>query len=316
MNHHHILALAASLAWASSTGWSAEAKTESAQNEASRWLEQLDGSEFAQRQEASQKLSEAGRQVFPELEKAAETGTREVATRAIDILKRHFERGDSETKAAAEAALQRLSKSTNKSASQRAIAALTPPQQGQPMFGGIPVANLPIRLNNIQIQGMAPRIGNAGGGAIVRRVHIRQANGKREIEVEEGDRKVKIESTPAGIQAEITEKINGQETTRKVDAKDLDDLKKKDPALARIYEQHTPGNGNMQIQANGIPGLQPAPPAVPAGDAKEQMIKRLDDTIARLKAQAQARPNPSIDRFIESLEQQKQRLQGNAGEGK
>ena len=327
------LCLATVLTACSAAVWGAEAAIPAGgpQSELPRWLEQLDGPEFAERQEASRKLSEAGREVFPELEKAAESGTREVATRAIDILKKHFERGDFDTKEAAQAALQRLAKSSNAAAAQRAQAALNPAPEAQPIVAW-PFGGQQIRVANAQIQVQVG--GNAGGNGVVnKRVHIRTVNGKQDIEVEEGNLKVKIQNFPGGnIEIEITDKINGKDVTKKVEAKDLDDLKKKDPAAAKVYEQYNQGGGNiriggMQIQGNVVPRpaapvpaaddpfapprAAPAPAAPPAaGEARERMIKALDDHIARLKAQAQQ--NPAFQRLVESLEQQKKRLEDEA----
>src|SRR5205085_11165171 len=108
------------------------------------------------------------------LEKAAETGSREVSSRAIEILKKHYERGDFETKEAATAALSRLAKSGNPSVAQRAEAVLHPPAetaQPQPIFGG--GFAVPVRGANIQIQVQA---GNAAGGVVNRRMHVRETN--------------------------------------------------------------------------------------------------------------------------------------------
>jgi hypothetical protein len=245
-------------------------------------LEQLDAPSFSQRQEASRKLSEAGKAVFPQLEQAAESGSREVAIRAIEILKRHFVGGDDQSKQAAQAALQRLGKSSNPSAAQRATEALNPqPGQGIPV-GAINPAMLPA-LQQAQIQ---LRLGAALPAPGVRRVTIRTINGKREIEQQEGEKITKVKDGAAGgIEAEITEKVNGKETSRKIEAKDLDDLKKKDAGAAQVYERYA---------------SRLAAPRVDRADTVKRQIESLDRTLEQLKAQLPN--NPTVQRSIDSLE--------------
>jgi hypothetical protein len=275
-----------------------------------RILEQLDAPGFADRQEASRKLSEAGKAAFPDVEKAAEAGSREVATRAIDILRRHFSGGDLDTKEAAKASLERLAKSGNPAAAQRAADALNPqpmPTLPQPAIGGINPALLPLmQQRGIQIQ----LGGMAGGQNVVRRTSIRTNNGLREIEVQNGDKITKVKDVAGGIEAEVTEKVNGKETTRKIEAKDLDDLKKKDADVAQIYETYNRIGRGVRIGAmpGGLPGAVPPPvPAARTPETIKRLIESLDQNIERYKAQL---PNdPNAQRRIDSLERTKKRYQ-------
>lgn len=262
------------------------------------WINELDDAEFARRQEASQRLMEAGKSVFPELERVALEGRREASGRAMEILEKHFQRGDDETKQAARAALERLSQAGNAGVVQRANNALNPPQQpaDQPFgfFGGMPV--MPNR--NVQIQIAANNV-NA------RRVHIRSVNGKREVEVEENGKKTKVQDgANGGIEAEITEKINGKEQVRKVSAKDLDDLKKKDADAARIYEQYQQGPNRIQIQAGRI---QVGGAGGPPKESIERMIKTLDNQIQQLEGDAAN--NPANQRRIEAFKEHRKTLE-------
>jgi hypothetical protein len=279
-----------------------------------RLVEQLDAPGFAERQEASRKLSEAGKAVFPEVEKAAETGSREVASRAVEILRRHYSGGDLETKEAAQSALERLVKSGNAAAARQAADALNP----QPV-AAIPQPNInginPAILQRMQQGGIQIQIGGiAPAQNVVRRTSIRTINGQRAIEVQENDKITKIKDGPnGGIEAEITEKINGKETMRKIEAKDLDDLKKKDADAARIYEMYNRVGRGIQIGAvpGGFPGV-PAAPALPVAATRspetiKRMIESLDQNIERHKAQL---PNdPNAQRRIDSLEQMRKRIQ-------
>src|SRR4051794_38082774 len=76
--------------------------------EIARLIEQLDAPEFGERQEASRRLSEAGKSALPDVEKAVTAPSREVSGRALDILKLHFQRGDADLKQAAKESLSRL----------------------------------------------------------------------------------------------------------------------------------------------------------------------------------------------------------------
>jgi hypothetical protein len=297
----------------------------------SRLIPQLDDSEFSRRQAASQDLMEAGKAVFPELEKAALEGSREASGRAIDILRAHYTRGDDETKQAAQAALERLAKSSNAGAAQRAGAVLNPPKPEEDpfngQFGAVPI----IRRAGIQIQVAAA---NANGG---RRVSTkRDANGKVEIEAQENGKKTKIVKQPDGsIEMEVTETINGKETTKKYAAKNYDDLKKNEPEAAKAYDQYNAGGlGNIQIQAGfapalpGLPNLPIAPapnlpgapnlpvppnvrgvPNMPA-QLRDLRIKSIERQLELLKRQAAN--NPAAQRLVDLLQDQKQELEKQA----
>jgi hypothetical protein len=255
-------------------------------------IEQLDAPEFAERQAASQKLSEVGAGIFPDLEKAAGSGSREKAGRALDILKRHFERGDDESRKAAKASLERLAESGEGGIAQRAGEILNPPQIAQTLPPGIFGGAAPIRAANIQIQ--------IGARNNARRIHVRNVNGKREVELEENGKKTKVQDgTNGGIEAEITETVNGKETTRKIEAKDLDDLKKKDADAARIFEQFGARPLGGQIQIGAAPRRR--------NDAIDRSIKGLDEHIGRLKVQGAG--DAATKRQIETLERHKNLLE-------
>ena len=274
--------------------------------ETSRLIPQLDDAEFSQRQAASQELMEAGRVVFPELEKAALEGSREASGRAIDILRTQFARGDNDTKQAAQAALERLAKSNNAGAAQKANDVLNPPKPVEDPFNGRFGVAPVIRGAGIQIQ----VAGNIGGA---RRVSTRRdANGKLEIEAEENGKKTKITKQPDGsIEMEITETVNGKETTKKHSAKNYDELKMKDAEAAKIYDQYNAGGvGNIQIQgfAPGlpVPGLPGQPAAGPNAESIKRLVESIDGQIERYKARL---PNdPNAQRAIDSLERTKQRM--------
>jgi hypothetical protein len=301
-------------------------------------IRQLEAAEFAERQAASQKLAEAGTAAFPELEKAAESKSREVSGRALDILKQHFQGPHNELKQAAAETLQRLAKSENRSTAQRADRVLSPPKEPEAIV--LNPANLQGIQFNAQIQ-----LGGFGGqiaGGNFRRISRREANGKRDVEVEENGRKIHLQTFPGGnIEVEVTDNQNGRNVTRKVEAKDVDDLKRKDAAAGALYELY---DAAPQPAARPRPAPQPRPgeqflpfpapaPAEierrlvpPAGfpnrapfgaerdaplpqgiDARQRAVQTLERQIEQLKAQ---RPdNPATQRMVEMLEQHKQRLE-------
>ena len=267
-----------------------EGASASAAEDAKQLIEQLDAPEFSERQEASRKLGESGRAVFPQIEKAAEAGTREVASRGIEILRSHFQGGDDETKQAAKASLERLAKSGNPAAAQRATEALTPPQQnaGVPIAGNFGVINpaiLPLMQQRIQLGGIAaPGVG--------RRTTMRSVNGKREVEQQEGDKVTKVrDGANGGIEAEITEKVNGKETTRKVEAKDLNDLKQKEPAAAEIYERYAnrPTPGTPEALKKQLESLDRSMETYKARLPNDPNVQRSIDSLKRIREQIEQR---------------------------
>lgn len=273
------------------------ASTPSTAEDVTQLVQQLDAPEFSERQEASRKLSEAGRGVFPQIEKAAESGTREVASRGVEILKNHFQGGDDETKQAAKGALERLAKSGNPAAAQRATEALNPPaDQVGIAAGNVGAINPAIQLA-LQQQIQAAQAQRIQFGALPiapgvgRRISVRSINGKREIEQQEGDKITKVrDGANGGIEAEITEKVNGKETTRKVEAKDLNELKQKEPAAADIYDRYTSRR-----------------PATATPETLKRQLESLDRTMETYKARL---PNdPNVQRSIDSLNRVREQIE-------
>ena len=86
------------------------------------------------------------------------------------------------------------------------------------------------------------------GGAAMKTLSVTNNNGVREIKATEGDKSVKIEDDPAkGIKIESTDKVNGKEVTKKYEAKNVDELKKKQPEGYKIYKEY----GEQQAQRRG-----------------------------------------------------------------
>ena len=159
-------------------------------------------------------------------------------------------------------------------------------QQRQPQLGAFGGPNLRA------VPGIAPPPGIqingqffGGGGGVTSKISI--VNGKRHVEFQTGDEKVEIDDTNGkDIELKHTRTVDGKSKTDVYKGTDLDDLKKKHPEAAKLYEKHSGGNnlviggggGAIQLQIGGAapgrfgivpvpaPGFQLTPvPAQPAG---------------------------------------------------
>jgi exonuclease VII small subunit len=289
---------------------------ESTPDQITELIKQLDDANFNTRQTATRKLAQAGEQAIPALEKAAKGDSREVITRSIDVLKKLMEGG---AEASAKAALERLAESDKPSTSQRAKNALKPAEGEQPgglqPFGQIFPGGGNIQ-GNIQIRVV--------GGPGARKVSIKNNNGNKEIEAEEGGKKIKINEEAGGkIKVEITQKNDqGKEETKKYEAKNAAELKKNHPEAHKEYEKYSkqgagniivggggiqimPG-GRIQIQPGGMPRAIPVPiqPAMPKDQAK-----KFEDAIKRMEKIAKEMENQGNEDRIKRLDEQIKRLQ-------
>jgi hypothetical protein len=228
-------------------GDSAATGAAAASADIARLVEQLDAPDFSTRQAASQKLAEAGQLALPQLERAVAAPVREVSRRALDVLKLHLERGDAELKQSAKESLTRLAGGGNPLVAQRASHVLHPPRdiafgnligpgvRGQPAFNNFP---LPVPATRTLI--------------------ISDINGKREVEVKDDAHSIKMQTWPTGrIEIDIQDRNNGQ-PPKKLNAKDLDELKTKDAEVARLYESY------QQPRARGMGFPLPAAPRAEA----------------------------------------------------
>jgi hypothetical protein len=265
-------------------------------------IEQLDHFAFASRQAASEQLEEFGVAALAQLEATATAGSREASSRALAIIKRHFQAGSDEVKLEARGALQRLAESRDASASQRARDVLNPPQPvvASNRFGPRPPLPAPPAfpppLNNI--------FGGAFGAGGFRRVSVSEIGGRKTVEIDERERRVKIETLPGGnIEVEVEDKQNAGNPVRKLAAKDLDDLRRKDGEIARLYEQHQ--GPAIRVGGGPVPFGMPPPGLNPADIARLQ-IQSVDTMLERYRQRLPT--DPAAQRMIDSLEQTKARL--------
>jgi hypothetical protein len=223
------------------------------------WIQQLDSDRFADRNEASRRLDEAGKDAVPALVEAALGTSREATLRAIEILRKHSQEGDETSKKAAREALQKIAASDHAAAARRAKDVLDPPKPVETAPPPVPIVQgWPIGGQQVQVQIQL----NAGAGNQQRRIQI--TNGVKQIEATENDLKVKItEDAAGGVQMEVTRRKDGKETTEKYSAKSRDELKKNQPEAYRLYDKYAQQQ-NARIQIQAVPGWRPAERAIPA----------------------------------------------------
>lgn len=109
-----------------------------------------------------------------------------------------------------------------------------------------------IRINGQQI-----------GGPGVQSLKFNMINDKRHIEAVAGDEKVEITDTNGkDIELKHTRRVDGKSKTDEFKADDLDDLKKKHPDAAKLYEKYVAGpnagvGGGFQFQIGGVGAARP-----------------------------------------------------------
>ncbi len=254
-------------------------KAEPSAAEIQQWIKDLDSDTYAARQAAAQMLYDTGKAAVGPLTEAATGKSLEATMQAVNVLRRLSQSTtNKETADAARKSLESLSQGQTAAAGPAKEALVTPPEA--PRFGpntlpgGVPGIGGNIRVfpgGRIQIlQGGNLQLGGNGGFNGFNAIRITaNGNGNRTIDADENGKKTHIEENQNGIEIKVTEKINGQEKTDTYKAKDADELKKKYPEAAKIYDKYAQngGFGQIQIQAQGIQiqgGNIPALPLIPA----------------------------------------------------
>ena len=232
-----------------------------------------------------------------ELERAADGSFTGKITETVDGKEK-----ETEVKAASEKELEEKFPDVHK--------AFQKQQQRQPQIGGFPVPNLGVLPGaapppGIQLNGQLRINGQFFGGGAGVMTKISVINGKRHIETQNGDEKVEIDDTNGkDIELKHTRTVDGKSKTDEYKGADLDDLKKKHPEAAKLYEKYSGGNnvilggggGAIQIQIGGavpgrgglvpppfpVPGFQldpvPAQPAGPRTIRAEQAGRKVEIT--------------------------------------
>jgi len=190
-------------------------------------IDRLDARSFGERQVASQQLEDLGAAAAAHLELAIKSGSREASARALDILRRHFEQGSDDARQSARTVLVRLADSNSASLAQKARDALDPPKVPAYADPGIMFGNGFNRVQNLQVV--------IGGGG--RSVTISDVNGRKSMEITDARRQVTLHTQPGGkIDVEISDPKNARNAKQRITANDVDELKRKDAEIGRLYE--------------------------------------------------------------------------------
>lgn len=191
--------------------------------EARRLVRQLGAEEFAQRQSAADRLVEIGSAAIAEVVAGAEGDELERRSQSVAVLKRMLEAGDEATRNAAEVSLRKLAKSEVAGVAELAKGAIEKAQ-------AIPQPNQGI----VMIRAVAQPLPF-------------DANGKREVTVNENDRKIHIAEEKEGkIVITITKSVDGKEVVEEIAADDRRELAKKNPEAYALYIRHLVAARNAQ----------------------------------------------------------------------
>ncbi|WP_207397819.1 hypothetical protein [Bremerella alba] len=202
-----------------------------------RWIRQLDGDRYAERQQAAGELAKLGKEAIPAIEKAALTGTGEVASRSVDLLKGFASSPEDDTSSQAYSALKRLAAGGNQTAGYIAEEAI---EQLKRKLG-------PGRITDDQPQ-QPP-------GDFNRSVQIsNDFNGDKTIDVTENGQRV-VARTMAGGRVSVTWHLPGGKA-RTVEAESVDKLQTQDQqAFAKFQEL----NKIAEAGPRRLPNMQNAP---------------------------------------------------------
>ncbi|MFN9718930.1 MAG: hypothetical protein ACK58L_09575 [Planctomycetota bacterium] len=273
-------------------------------NEIDELVAELDHERLTKRQQAQKKLLGMGKAAIPALAKAALSGRRETIEKSIDVLAKLAQSKDEDTKDAARVTLQMLSESEQPSTADRAKLA----------------------LNSKELDGIKPfegwdNPGNefAGGGQRNRSVSVSSVNGVRSIHVKEGGRETSIQELAGG---KLFVSITGGEEPLELTVKNLDDLRKKHPEAAALYEQYADARvpagfnfqgmpfgkpnggfegGNANVFGNGIAIGHGVAGNGNLGNANQMLIRHLEELKERMTDPAM---QAMIDQQIQTMKHQ------------
>ncbi|MEO1618114.1 MAG: hypothetical protein AAFV88_19830, partial [Planctomycetota bacterium] len=248
-----------------------------------KWVEQLGHQRLTERIKAEKKLIAAGKEAIPALAKAALAGNRATIEKSIDVLGKLTQAKDEKTQEAAKITLQMLSESDQPSTAERAK----------------------IALNTKEADGIKPfegwnKPGNpfAGGGNMNRSVSTSNINGLRTISVKEGPLETTIQELRGG---KILAQVTGGEKPIELIAKNAEDLKKKLPEAAALYERYAKGNRGLDMQFPGF-GFGNAAGGQPA-NASSMSTQLMRQQLTELKRRMAGNPlmQQMLDQQIQAL---------------
>lgn len=279
--------------------------------EIDRLIAELDADQFDVRQRAAKRLAEIGREAIEALAKAAAGDSLEVTTRAVDVLKKLYQSEDEATQKAAEAALEKLSQGNHAPSAWRAKSVLKVKPSGEPK----PDQNE--QPGRIIIGGnIVPGI-QIAQGARGKSISISKRDGVKEVKVQEDDNRYHITvDDKKGIKVEITKKNKeGKEETQTIEAKDAEELKKKNEEAYKLYKEYgeQEAGGVIQVQIGGGAVPVPVPNIAPAVVRRSQievvprLIRSMSQSISRIadEESIKSAPQESVDELKKSLDELK-----------
>ncbi|MEW4564150.1 hypothetical protein AB1K70_16550 [Bremerella sp. JC770] len=187
-----------------------------------QWIRQLDGDRYAQRQQAADELAKLGKEAIPAIEKAALTGSGEVASRSVDLLKGFAGSPDDATSTLAYSALKRLAASGNQTAGYIAEEAI---EQLRRKLGPHRIADDEPAQPPVQLPGnfnRSVRISN-------------DLNGDKIVDVTENGQRI-VARTMAGGRVSVTWHLPGGKQ-RTVEAASIDQLQKQDQQAFSKFQE-------------------------------------------------------------------------------
>jgi hypothetical protein len=205
-------------------------------SEMEAWIEQLNEPSLSKRRKAKESLVQSDAAAIPFLAKAALSDKRELIVYSLEVLGTLMEKSPSEeTRKAAKITLQMLSESDQPSTADRAKQILGTKSSEQ--IAAFPGWN-------------DPNSGFGNGFGVKRSVSASNSNGVKTIRIEEDGKVTTFRDEPRGaIRVSIEEGGKKKEFV----AKNLGDLKKKDPAAHALYEEHSKGLGGAMGFVGGFP---------------------------------------------------------------
>ena len=269
-------------------------------------VRQLDAEEFSAREKASAALLDRGQEALPALIEAASNDSAEIATRAIEILRQHYQGDQAELKTAAAAALQKLS--SGEGAAARSAAEILKPKS----VAGRPPIITPMPLAPARVRVVGPggvRIAAVAIKGGVRRMSVKDIDGLREIEVVEADRTIVInEDRAKAIKMKVTTKQDDKEEVKEYEADSAEDLKAKHPEAFKLYEQYARQEGAAVVRIRpDTPVIVREPRAIRErlDKAQQQLDKATEQLQKRMEA---TEKDGELRNIIEAMEAAKKEL--------
>ena len=202
-------------------------------------VDQLSSPRFTIRLQAARKLKTAGAEGVETLRRVTQTGTKEAASQALQILQEHMANGNNEMlQNAAKNALEQISGDEKNPSSSEAKGILNKAANAQATQN----------QQNRRFPMIIPR--NVQAAAM--RVQVQNNNGKLRIQVEKNGQKTAITEEKDGIKVEKKD-ANGKST--KETYKTIEEMKEKDKDAHQLFQQYKKVGGGLKLQfkGNGIP---------------------------------------------------------------